>query len=164
MTPPDAWLATFTRRWHCNPDLGHTTDPVGWHGARMAILALHLWPYSSRNLIMACLTHDLGESVTGDIPWPAKQASPYLKQELDQMEAEALAGMGMKFETRPPDTARLKYLDRLDAYLWMMHHKPKLRKRKDWKEARKWLDEEKAALCSITHQTGRGCERPVTER
>jgi hypothetical protein len=24
-----AWLATFVRRWHTNPDLCHTVDPIG---------------------------------------------------------------------------------------------------------------------------------------
>ena len=146
MKPPTPWLATFVRRWHCHHDLSHTTDPVGYHGARMAILALHLWPDASRDLMIACLIHDLGESVTGDIPWPAKNASPYLKQELDAMEGEALAAMGLGCKTLPRDTRRLKYLDRLDAYLWAMHHKPKLRKRKEWREAREWLREEKRAL------------------
>jgi transposase InsO family protein len=54
--------------------------------------------------------------------------------------------MGMAFEIGPEDTSRLKYLDRLDAYLWMMHHKPKLRKRKKWKGQRKWLEKEALAL------------------
>jgi hypothetical protein len=108
----------------------------------MAILALHLWPDASRDLLIACLTHDLG-----DIPWPAKNASPYLKQELDAMGVEALDEMGMCFPLeKPGDNRRLKYLDRLDAYLWAMHHKPKLRKRKEWRKARDWLREEKRAM------------------
>ena len=147
MKTPAPWLATFTRRWHANPDLSHTSDPVGYHGARMAILAIHLWPDASRDLLISCLTHDLGESVTGDIPWPAKNTSPYLKQELDAMEADAMAEMGMCFSLGLGiEYRRLKYLDRLDAYLWAMHHKPKLRKRKEWRNARKWLKEEKRAL------------------
>jgi 5'-deoxynucleotidase YfbR-like HD superfamily hydrolase len=113
----------------------------------MAIIALHLWRDASRDLLIACLTHDLGESVTGDIPWSAKNASPYLKQELYAMEVEALDKMGMCFPLeKPGDNRRLKYLDRLDAYLWAMHHKPKLRKRKEWREAREWLREEKRAM------------------
>lgn len=37
MTP---YYAAMTRRWHTNPHLSHTVDPVGYHGGRMAILAL----------------------------------------------------------------------------------------------------------------------------
>lgn len=113
----------------------------------MAILALHLWPDASRELLVACIVHDLGESATGDIPWPAKEASTVLRGEISAMEAEALAYMGMPLGISGPiNQARLKYLDRLDAYLWAVHHKPKLRKRKKWRKAKAWLDDQAKEL------------------
>jgi hypothetical protein len=42
-------------------------------------------------------------------------------------------------ELTPEDQERLKYLDRLDAYLWASHHAPQLISRPDWQQAREWL-------------------------
>lgn len=67
------WYATFTRRWHTSPHLSHTVDPVGYHSGRMAVLALTLFHDCSRALLAAIAAHDLGESVTGDVPFDAKK-------------------------------------------------------------------------------------------
>jgi HD domain len=136
-----AWLATFVRRWHVNPDLCHTVDPIGGHSARMAILALHFWPDCSRDLLVACLCHDLGESVTGDVPWGAK-ADNDLADCLAVIEGKALRKMGMAFSVNERDHRRLKYLDRLDAYLWAKHHAPHVLSRDDWRESLAWLQAE----------------------
>ena len=134
MTPPTPWLATFVTRWHSGasaPYLAHTQDRIGGHSGRMGILALHYWPDCSRDLLVACLTHDLGEYSTADVPAPAK--IDYLRGMLDDLEAEALSAMGIKFpELDSTDRDRLKFLDRLDAYLWADHHAPQLMIRADW--------------------------------
>jgi hypothetical protein len=105
----------------------------------MGILALHLWGGgASRDLLAACLAHDLGESVTGDIPWGAKQ-DYILRTLVADMEDKALAQMGMAFDLTADDARRLKYLDRLDAYLWAEHHRPDIVTRPDWVAARHWL-------------------------
>ncbi len=135
MTP---WRASFTRRWHANPDLCHTIDPVAAHSGRMGILALTLWPDASRDLLAACLTHDLGEWATGDVPAPAKR-DPELRAALDRLEAQALDAMQMGLDLSPMDEWRLRYLDRLDAYMWAEFHHPDLIKRKAWRKAKKWL-------------------------
>lgn len=138
-TPPTAWLATFTRRWHANPDMCHTFDPVASHSARMGILALKLWPDSSRELLVACLCHDLGEHMTGDVAWPAKQ-DPDLGAALDRIEEASLKAMGLYYALGPRDQNRLKYLDRLDAYLWVQHNCPHILSRDGWPEALRWLE------------------------
>jgi len=140
MKPPAAWLASFVRRWHQNPALCHTIDPIGGHGARMAILALHKWKKPSRKLLIACIVHDLGEAGPGDVSSPAKKANPEFAGMLDVLEGRARKAMGMDYKLGKRDLRRLKYLDRLDAYLWAMHHKPKLRKLAEWKAARKELE------------------------
>lgn len=141
-----AWLATFTRRWHANPDLCHTTDSVGWHSSRMAVLALQIWPYCSRELIVACLYHDLGECVTGDVPWAVKRAHPELARMLNEIEGVASQDMGALHPIDAADCRRLKYLDRLDAYLWVKHHAPHILTRGDWRECRAWLKKQSSAL------------------
>ena len=62
------WRATFVRRWHRNPDLADTNDPIGGHSARVALLLLNYWPLSSIFAITHALTHDLGEAYAGDVP------------------------------------------------------------------------------------------------
>ncbi len=131
-----AWLATFVRRWHTNPDLCHTVDPIGWHSSRMAILALQIWPDCSRDLLVACLCHDLGESVTGDVPFGEKNAFHTAR------EMQALHQMGLGVPVIDDDARRLKYLDRLDAYLWAKHHAPHVLIRQDWRDALTWLQAE----------------------
>jgi hypothetical protein len=143
MTP--AWLATFVRRWHCHPDLCHTVDPIGWHSSRMAILALHFWPDCSRDLLVACLCHDLGESVTGDIPAPAKRAHD-ICDILAEIEGEAIFAMGMGFSLSLADMHRMRYLDRLDAYLWAKHHAPHVMTQYDWRKSLAWLQAEADTL------------------
>ena len=134
MTPPTPWLATFVTRWHSGasaPYLAHTQDRIGGHSGRMGILALHYWPDCSRDLLVACLTHDLGEYSTADVPAPAK--IDYLRAMLDDLEAETLSAMGITFPALDStDRDRLKFLDRLDAYLWADHHAPQLMIRADW--------------------------------
>ena len=134
MTPPTPWLATFVNRWHSGasaPYLAHTNDRIGGHSGRMGILALHYWPDCSRDLLVACLTHDMGEYMTADVPAPAK--TDYLRAMLDDLEAEALSAMGITFPALDDtDQLRLKFLDRIDAYLWADHHAPQLMIRADW--------------------------------
>jgi 5'-deoxynucleotidase YfbR-like HD superfamily hydrolase len=140
------WLSTFTRRWHCNPHLAHTVDPVGYHGARMAVLALEYWgAVASRELLVACICHDLGEWATGDVPYDAKRDAA-LKAHLDRIEDAALHKMGLAFSLSLDDQRRLKFLDRLDAYLWAEHHAPGLMARDDWKADQAWLAAEREAL------------------
>ena len=134
-----AYRSTMVRRWHTNPHLSHTVDPVGYHGARMAVMAITFWPGNSE-LLEACITHDLGEYVSGDAPWLAKQYPP-LKDALDDV-ADAWSadnGLDMHLGLGVENAKRLKFLDRADAYLWMLHHARRLRNNADWVDQRQWL-------------------------
>lgn len=144
----DAWLATFTRRWHANPDLCHTVDPVAAHSARMGVLALTLWPNVSGNLLAACLVHDLGERWVGDVPHPAKR-DPEFRAALDRLEDAALDGLGLLPRISDEDQRRLRFLDRLDGYLWAKRHAPQTMTGDGWPEQREWLLQEAAALGAV---------------
>jgi hypothetical protein len=142
MTPPAAWYATLTPRWHAGdsaPWLARSGDTTGAHGARMAILARLTWPDASQALIWACIVHDLGEAFAGDAPLSAK-SDPTLKGALDRLEEQAMRDMEITMPLSAQDRDRLKYLDRLDAYLWAQHNAPHLMDRPDWRKARTWLD------------------------
>jgi 5'-deoxynucleotidase YfbR-like HD superfamily hydrolase len=127
------WRATFTRRWHSNPDMCHTVDPVGGHSARVALILLHCWPDASRDLIIAALTHDLAESITGDIPPAAKEMFPAFIT----MERCVAASNGWHVALSDADETRLKFADRLDAYMWADHHNAA--HGDEWESAWEWL-------------------------
>lgn len=136
--------AGFVRRWHANPDLCHTVDRIDGHSARVARTIVKLWPDSSRNIILAALTHDDGESVTGDIPWTYTKTPEQLqaeKEARDKLWPDLRRNLLTGLEQR-----RLKFADRLDAYLWARHHAPHILGDSDWRDARNWLLDEADAL------------------
>lgn len=129
----DIYHATMVRRWHTNPHLSHTIDPVGYHSGRMAILALKLWP-CAWELVAACLTHDLGEFASGDIPWGADNKDQANEVADQWSERNAL---DWHMDVNDFIRVRLKFLDRLDAYLWAKHHAPDhVAKNSDWQAQR----------------------------
>lgn len=149
--PPHAWYAAFVRRWHSGeaaPFLGHTGDTVGYHGARMAILAIHIFPDASAALIRACITHDLGEYIAGDMAYPVKVRNPQAAAALACIEEQCLHEMGMHVSLSPEDGRCMKFLDFLDAYLWAQHHAPQLMAQPGWVAYRSRLDE-MAITCGV---------------
>lgn len=145
MTIQKVFDAGLTHRWHTNPHLAGTVDRLDGHQARVARLALYLFDGDCTvAFITACLTHDDGESVTGDIPFPNEKTPA-------QVEAEESAwgdiwgthSVGAWCRSLSDlETRRLKFCDRLDAYMWMRHHRPDLRDRSDWVKALTWLKKE----------------------
>lgn len=134
--------AGLTHRWHTNPHLAGTTDRLDGHQGRVARLALALFPDASRELLIAALTHDDGESVTGDIPATTGKS-------IDQLFAEkssraGIWGAPLKISYR--DERRLNFCDKLDAAMWMLHFAPDCADQDFWKEALIWIDVEAEAL------------------
>ena len=130
MKPYPTWLSGFVRRWHSNPDLAHTQQTNAQHQWGCAVLALHLWP-DNHALMIAALTHDVGEVGIGDVSGPAKRANPALKAALDSAEAENFDSLGLEV---PPKTLELKLIDMLEAYLWAERHAPHVMDRDGWPE------------------------------
>ena len=126
------WQSLHVRRWHTNAELGHTHDTTTAHSARLAVLALRLWPGDDA-LAVACIKHDLGEAASGDVPWLAKRQPPDLAAASATAEEEWLRAAKLG---DLPDDWRVKLLDRIDAYLWCQLHRPDLMERADWIEAR----------------------------
>lgn len=129
MTLFEFWRCTHGRRWHQNPDLDHTGDVTHGHSARVALMALHLWP-GDKALAAACVVHDAGEWATGDIPYDAKQKSPMFKAMSEKMEHAAIDVMGL--EGHDITDPRVKLLDRLDTYLWNATKTPWLLRTPEW--------------------------------
>lgn len=98
LTPVEACRkAGMVRRFHT-----HTyvigQQSVAEHSFNMLCLLMNLHPSPSKYLLFAILTHDLGEGAVGDVPSPAKWASPSLRAALDESEAAAREKFLMDFE------------------------------------------------------------------
>ncbi len=131
------------RRWHTNSALARTQDTTAEHSARVARLVLGMWPFASRELLIASLQHDDGESrAWGDISGPAKaRMSAAARCELEQAEEAAIVDLwGHKTRLCDRDAAMLRLADRLDAFMWAKRHAPHILDRDGWLEARAWLE------------------------
>jgi len=134
--------AGFVRRWHSNPDLCHTVDRIDGHSARVARIILALHPSPSVALIRAALTHDDGESVTGDMSAVMKQQNPVIASILALAEGVARRALwGHEPDLSDRDRNWLKFADRLDAYMWAAHHAPHIMDRDGWPELLAWINE-----------------------
>jgi len=126
MTPKQTytqWQATRVRRWHTNPALTASDDPVGAHSARMMILALYFKPDFSRNGMITILQHDLAEIITGDVPYPVKASNPAFNEALVIADDAANKELGvLPFLLTPREASLIKLVDRLDAWFWMQSH------------------------------------------
>lgn len=126
------WRAGFVRRWHANHDLCHTVDPVDGHEARVAKLVMALWPDDvDIETIWLALTHDDGEHVTGDIPYTFQKP-----EELLLAEENAISEMWGEYQYCGLAIDRVKFCDRLDAYLWAHKYAPHVLAEPDWIAAR----------------------------
>ena len=134
--------AGFVRRWHSNPDLCHTVDPIDGHSARVARIILALHPSPSVALIRAALTHDDGESVTGDMSAVCKEQNPVIASILARAEGVARRALwGHDPAISSAEERWLKFADRLDAYMWASHHAPHIMDRDGWSELLAWINE-----------------------
>lgn len=64
--------AAEVQRTHGTPGLGDHS--IAKHSFNMVTMLLILRPDAPRDLIIACLKHDIPERITGDMPSPAKKA------------------------------------------------------------------------------------------
>lgn len=128
--------AGLVRRWHCNADLADTCDRLDGHQGRVARIILALHPNPSASILRGALTHDDGERATGDVPWNVKRDNPALSAILSKIEAQARADLwGCDPALTDAERLWLRYADRLDAYMWAMHHAPHLKHDDDWRAA-----------------------------
>lgn len=109
-----------TQRCHTFPH--SSLYNVAVHSYNAASLLLLLMPIPpSLNLIKAVLWHDVAERWTGDIPSPAKWASPELKQLLDNLEQRIFEKLELITIFKELTTEELNWLtsvDLLELYIW----------------------------------------------
>lgn len=100
-------------RFHAVPGL--TPQTIAQHSWGVAILCQHFKPKCRKELVLAALTHDCTEMVTGDIPATAKWQSPELKTILDKIESQTEKEWGIQFELNPEEKRLLKLCDGLEG-------------------------------------------------
>jgi hypothetical protein len=66
---------------------------VGEHTWQLLRIILAIHPHASPELIRWAMFHDVGERVTGDVPFPVKREHLEVKRAFDAMEQEALLQM-----------------------------------------------------------------------
>ena len=137
----DTW-GHGVNRWHASTSitLRRSGDCTDAHSARMARMALWLWPDASRDLLAAIAVHDVAEGGpggTGDVPSHSKEGA-YLSAILErQWELEDQRGIACLLDAlSEEDEARLHFHDRLDAYRWAAAVAPWEMGDDDWPEAR----------------------------
>lgn len=142
-----AWTAGFVRRWHTNTHLCDTVDYDSGHQQRCCILLLLLWPNASRTSIIDTLTHDQGEIDAGDMAHPAKRKHPQIAELLQLVEDASIKEQGFSLgHITDQEYAQRKFVDFLDSYLWMLRHKPYLRRQKAWSDQKEQLLEQAQTL------------------
>lgn len=104
----------------------HTIDllvgeTVGHHSANMAVLVTMIYPDVTLPMLKWALLHDIAEQWTGDVPAPAKWASPALKNALDELENRMLSEYAINMaDLGTHERAVLKQADMLDLCFKML--------------------------------------------
>ncbi len=150
-----AWRASLTARWHKNADMCHIYDPNCGHSGRVALLAILLFP-TAHAVHRAAILHDIGENVVADVDGETKRENPDLAAILDRIEGQKIAELGIRFPRLDDIERRMLWLcDKLDAFLWVSHHKPHLLQSLDWREARsRILTEANRLRVNVTEVVG----------
>lgn len=85
-------------------------ESLAEHHLMTAQIILCIFPNASRNLLIAAMTHDVGEAVTGDIPSPTKDLLG-IRKELDQIEAAHNPQWSVLEQLTPEEQKQLKFAD-----------------------------------------------------
>lgn len=112
--------ASWVKRFHAK----HTiiTETLGQHSHTVAMIVQQVFPQCSKRAILAALEHDLPEFITGDVPAPAKWASPQLDEALSGIEREVILKHGLFSceELDAPERALLKWADMAALVMFCM--------------------------------------------
>lgn len=96
---------------------------VGEHTWQLIRIILAIHPHASRELLVYAMFHDVGERVTGDVPFPVKREHPEIKAAFDRMEHDAMLQMsvwGVQAGVRIPheEMATLKLAEYIEMMEW----------------------------------------------
>ena len=152
----DIFAAARVTRWHTHPRLSLTHDPLDGHQGRVARIIMALHPAPSAQLLMAALTHDDGEHVTGDMPGHFKAGAPEGVEAIEEAEQQAREDLwgNVHINVTGENADWLTLADRIDAFMWCGFHAAEELDKPEWRRARQWIFDASAKL---------GCNAPVGE-
>lgn len=104
------------RRWHTKRTIRDQT--VAEHTCGVLMLVTELFPMASAHLYRAVLMHDMAEVFTGDIPAPAKWASPELDLALQKLETDFHQRTKTQVFLDDSEVHILKWCDMMELVLW----------------------------------------------
>jgi 5'-deoxynucleotidase YfbR-like HD superfamily hydrolase len=90
---------------------------VAAHSANVAMIAAFLADTVTPQMLLAALTHDIGEAYTGDVPYPFKHQHPAVKEYLDAAETRFRLENQLNFPVTEGEQQVLKAADMLDLVL-----------------------------------------------
>ena len=110
--------AACTTRFHTVKDMGY--QELSSHQWGVAHIINVLYPNASKDLLLASMYHDCGESYTGDVPFPIKREMPHLKELLDAAELGWLEKYSIDYYTHLSDAEKmmLKFADMVEGALY----------------------------------------------
>lgn len=149
VTPSELYASGDVQRWHARPALARLGQTNADHQGRCAQLLLMLHPGPSAALLTAALTHDAPEFWVGDTPYNAKTRWPRLALALAEAESEVarLVEKHIPRARQGGDGWRwIKFVDRLEPYLYVRQHRPDLLLTGEWIALARWLRSEAAEL------------------
>lgn len=122
-TKGDQWyLSGKVGRYHTHYGIDQTNADHQW-GVALFILLYH--PNPSRSLLIAALTHDMPELITGDPPAPSKRFFPELTALHDRIEGVAARMLGLpEVELTKEEGLWLKLADRYECQIHAHHCVP----------------------------------------
>jgi 5'-deoxynucleotidase YfbR-like HD superfamily hydrolase len=106
----------MVERCHAMPK--HGAYNVAMHSYNAVSLLLLLHPSPSITLIKAVLWHDVAERWTGDIPRPAKWASPDLNKADKELEMEIMSYLQLYEDLTEEEKNWLGAVDLLELFMW----------------------------------------------
>lgn len=106
--------AMGVERYHTVPEIPRQN--LGEHSAKVAMILITLFPSARSQVTQAALIHDLGEIVTGDIPYTTKALLPkQAMNSIDVLEKSFLYDfVGINIEITAAEKAMVKFCDYLE--------------------------------------------------
>lgn len=104
----------------------HKEDTIASHSCGVALFIHMIDPDARKEVLLAALTHDLGESLTGDVPSPFKRMlSREAAKEIDVLEKNTLTAHGLNYPERlsPAEYKLLKFADCFDGLAFCLEEK-----------------------------------------
>jgi len=113
-------VAGLVKRYHTWPTI--TTQSVGEHSWQVYRIYNQMFGVPPENVAYCIMTHDMGELVTGDPPYPTKSNNPELKKIYDHLEDLAFKNMDLVLgQMSEEDGYRFKIAHMMEMWEFGVH-------------------------------------------